>query len=337
MHWITLQNRAKYIRAIRELFWSWGFTEVDTPLVVAKPGQEPFLDPFETSVEDAAGRAYPGYLITSPEYAMKKLLAKAALGEAPEFAKIFQLSHVFRNNEDFGGTHNPEFSMIEWYRLGATYHDLMDDIEALLCGLLDLRTRSLAGSSNPVHEHANPTELIYQGVSINIQRPWARLTVDDAFKKFAGREDAIELAEKDPGEFYKIFLNEIEPKFRELPYPIFLTEYPASMAALARKKESDPRVAERFECYIAGIELANAFSELTDGVEQRARFIEEQKERATLGKPRIELDEEFLSLLSHIPSAAGISVGVDRVIMLLEDKCDINEVIFWPARDLFTE
>ena len=120
-----------------------------------------------------------------------------------------------------------------------------------------------------------------------------------------------------------------------MPYPIFLTEYPATLAALACKKESDPRVAERFECYIGGIELANAFSELTDPVEQRARFQEEQRQRARLRKTPFEIDEEFLSLLPHIKKAAGISIGVDRLLMVLENKTNINDVIFWPARDLF--
>lgn len=317
MHWLDLQYRAQYIRQIREIFWSWGFAEVDTPLIVARPGQEPYLDPFETRVEDAAGNAYPGYLITSPEYAMKKLLATAAAGEAPDFSKIFQLSHVFRNNEDFGGTHNPEFSMIEWYRLGADYHALMDDVENVV--------RTLAGRD----------EIIFQGIKINLNKPWRRITVVDAFKEFAGRTDALELATTDESEFFKVMLNDVEPKFRALPYPIFLTEYPASMAALARKKSDDPRVAERVECYIGGIEIANGFSELTDAAEQRARFVEEQQVRANLGKPRIELDEEFLRLLPQIGAAAGISVGVDRLIMLLLDRANINDVMFWPCRDLF--
>jgi lysyl-tRNA synthetase class 2 len=247
---------------------------------------------------------------------MKKLLAKAALGEAPEFAKIFQLGKVFRNNEDFGGTHNPEFAMIEWYRLGADYHALMEDVENLVRGL------------------AGRDEIEFQGTKINIAKPWRRITIVEAFKEFAGRDDALELA-ADESEFFKVMLNEVEPKFRDLPYPIFLTEYPASMAALARKKESDPRVSERFECYIGGIEIANAFSELTDAAEQRTRFELEQKQRADLGKTRIELDEEFLSLLGHIPKAAGISIGVDRLVMLLEDKRDINDVMFWPMKDLY--
>ncbi len=317
MHWFTLQKRSTYLRALRELFWTWGFVEVDTPLIVAKPGQEPFLDPFETRVEDAAGRAYSGYLITSPEYAMKKLLAKAALGEAPEFTKIFQLGKVFRNNEDFGGTHNPEFTMIEWYRLDADYNQLMEDVENLVCAL------------------AGRDEIEYQGMKINLAKPWRRITVIEAFKEFAGRDDALELA-NDESEFYKVMLNEVEPKFRDLPYPIFLTEYPANMAALARKKDGDPRVAERVECFIAGIELANGFSELTDGVEQRERFQVEQQQRAQLGKIPFELDEEFLQLLPYIKKAAGISVGVDRLVMLLENKRDINDVIFWPCKDLFS-
>ncbi len=313
-----LQKRTHILRAIRELFWSWGFVEVDTPLLVAKPGQEPFLDPFETRVEDASGHSYPGYLITSPEYAMKKLLAKSALGEAPEFANIFQLGKVFRNNEDFGGTHNPEFTMIEWYRLGANYETLMTDVENLLCKLA-------------------PQQLVFQNRTINLQTPWPRMTVEDAFKQFANRTDAIELAEKDPSEFFKVFLNEVEPKFRELDHPIFLIEYPASMAALAKKKESNPRVAERFECYIVGIELTNAFSELTDAAEQRARFQAEQLERAGLSKTVTPLDEEFLRELPHIKIAAGISLGVDRLLMLLLDAPDINEVLFWPCKDQFAD
>lgn len=318
MNWHLLQQRSKMVRALREFFWSWGFVEVDTPLVVARPGQEPFLDPFETRVEDAAGRAYPAYLITSPEYAMKKLLAQAARGEAPEFAKTFQLSHVFRNNEDFGGTHNPEFCMIEWYRLGADYTALMEDVENL--------TRALAGRD----------EIVYQGVKINLSGPWPRMTVDEAFKKFAQHDDALELAAADESEFYKIFLNDVEPKLRALPHPIFLTEYPASMAALARRKPTDPRVAERVECYIGGLEIANGFSELTDAAEQRARFIEEQRVRAAQGKMPFPLDEEFLRLLPHIGAAAGISIGVDRLIMLLLDARDINDVLFWPCKDLFS-
>ncbi|OGH62121.1 MAG: EF-P lysine aminoacylase GenX [Candidatus Magasanikbacteria bacterium RIFCSPHIGHO2_01_FULL_50_8] len=335
MHWLTLQKRTHYLRSIRELFWSWGFTEVDTPLIVACPGQEPFLDPFETRVEDAAGRAHPGYLITSPEYAMKKLLAKAALGEAPEFGKIFQLGKVFRNNEDFGGTHNPEFTMIEWYRLGADYTDLMTDVETLVCEMVAGGVFASAVAGPSAKANTPPDQLTYQNRTINLQRPWRRITVVEAFKEFAHRDDALELAEKNPDEFYKIFMNEVEPKFRDLEYPIFLTEYPASMAALARKKTSDPHVAERFECYIGGLEIANAFSELTDATEQRARFEIEQQERIHLGKKSFEIDEEFLRLLPHIKKAAGISVGVDRLIMLLEDKRDINDVIFWPCRDLF--
>lgn len=319
MYWNLLQKRSTYLRAIRKLFWSWGFTEVDTPLVVAHPGQEPFLDPFETQVEDAAGRAHPAYLITSPEYAMKKLLAQAARGEASEFANIFQLGHVFRNNEDFGGTHNPEFCMLEWYRLGADYMALMFDVENLV--------RALAGGD----------EIIYQGVKINLALPWPRMTVADAFKVCARRDDALELARRDESEFHKIFLNEVEPQLRAMPHPVFLIEYPVSLASLARRKPTDTRVAERVECYIGGLEIANGFSELTDATEQRARFIEEQQQRAAHGKTSFPLDKEFLRLLPHIGAAAGISVGVDRLIMLLLDARDINDVLFWPCKDQFTE
>lgn len=314
-----LQRRAKILRFIREHFWSRGFVEVDTPLIVARPGQEPFLDPFETRVEDAVGHAYPAYLITSPEYAMKKLLARAASGDAPDFANIFQLGHVFRNGEDFGGTHNPEFMMLEWYRLGVDYTAMMEDLEQLVRALAEQDT------------------LTYQGHTINLVAPWPRITVLEAFKKYAHRDDACELAARDESDFFKIFLNDVEPRLRELPHPVFLTEYPVALAALARCKPNDPRVAERVECYIGGLEIANGFSELTDAPEQRGRFIEEQRVRAAHGKTPFPLDEELLVALQRIGAAAGISVGVDRVIMLLLDARNINDVLFWPCKDQFSE
>lgn len=336
--WHNREVRAKILRAIREVFWSWGFMEVDTPLLVARPGQEPFLNPFETAVHTVGGRAHAGYLITSPEYALKKLLARAATGEAPDFQKIFQLSHVFRNDEDFGGTHNPEFMMAEWYRLNESYESLMSDVENLVCELV----RKLdafcpqdrqAGETRP----ASALRTIkFQNREIDLTTPWKRITVEQAFKLFANRDDALKLA-NNVEEFYKVFLNEVEPKIRELNYPVHLIEYPVQMAALARQKPGDPRVAERVETYIAGLELTNGFSELTDATEQRARFIAEQEERAAAGKKSFPLDEEFLDALPHIPAAAGISLGVDRLIMLLLDAADINDVLFWPAADLFVE
>lgn len=343
------QQRTTIIRAIRELFWGWGFVEVDTPLMVAAPGQEPFLNPFETSVHDAVGHTHAGYLITSPEYALKKILSRAARGEAPEFEKIFQLSHVFRNDEDFGGTHNPEFMMCEWYRLGADYHALMNDVEELVCELVArqnvlerFHSRKIERANectdfsceDQVTKYSAAPQLMYQNRIINLERPWPRMTVTHAFKKFAHRDDARALAEN-VDEFYKIFLNEVEPRLRELNHPVHLIEYPAQFAALARTSPHDPRVCERVETYIAGLELTNGFSELTDATEQRARFLLEQKERAALGKTALPLDEEFLSALPHIKKAAGISLGVDRLLMLLLDAPNINEVLFWPAADLF--
>lgn len=316
MRWQNLQARSKLLRAIREVFWDWGFAEVDTPLVVAKPGQEPYLEPMPVAVQEVSGKKHTGFLITSPEYAMKKLLARAATGEVPEFSKIFQLSHVFRNNEDFGGTHNPEFMMIEWYRLSADYNDLMHDVEELICQLV------------------GAPQIVYQKRTISLQRPWKRLTVAETFQQFTGIEDITELAKNDE-KFFEIFLKEVEPAIRALDYPVHLIDYPASQAALAKKKENNPQVVERVETYIAGMELTNGFSELTDAVEQRARFIEEQQVRAANGRRSIPLDEEFLAALPHIKKAAGISLGVDRLLMLLLDQRDINEVLFWPAKDLF--
>lgn len=321
MHSTLLQARPQILRAIREVFWSWGFFEVDTPLLVSKPGQEPYLNPFETTVHDAIGNSYPAYFITSPEYAMKKLLSAAATGEAPQFEKIFQLGHVFRNGEDFGGTHNMEFTMLEWYRLGENYEAIINDVENLICFLA---------------EHFFALQLTYNNRVIDLTRPWPRMTVAEAFEKFAGRTDALELA-NNTNEFYKVFLNEVEPKLRELPHPVHLIDYPSQFAALAKKKNNDSRVAERVETYIGGLELTNGFSELTDANEQRLRFLEEQKERIALGKKPFPMDEKLLNALPQIQKAAGISLGVDRLIMLLLDANNINDVIFCPAKELFQE
>lgn len=343
MRWQNLQARSKLLRAIREVFWDWGFAEVDTPLIVSKPGQEPYLEPMAVEVQEVSGEKHTGFLITSPEYAMKKLLAKAAIGEAPEFEKIFQLAHVFRNNEDFGGTHNPEFTMLEWYRLDEDYNKLIEDVETLICGLARQqfpleRFRSASNARGLVTKETAgaPATLIYQGRCINLARPWKRLTVAQAFENFSSIKNFNEVSE-DTEKFFEIFMKEVEPKIKALDYPVHLIDYPASQAALAKKKENNPQVAERVETYIAGMELTNGFSELTDAVEQRARFIEEQQVRAASGRQPIPLDEEFLTALPHIKKAAGISLGVDRLLMLLLDQRDINEVLFWPAKDLFVD
>lgn len=319
---------------IRAFFKARGFREVETPLLVRHPGMEPHLEVFQTELLTARGRRAEGFLITSPEYAMKKLLAAG-------LERIFQVGKAFRNREEISGRHNPEFTLLEWYRAHADYRTIMDDCEALL---VDLAGALGAGQRGG--------RITYQGAEIDLAAP-ERLSVRDAFARHAGIDlDAnLELASMaatarakgyavEPATtweqlFHQVLLNEVEPHLGRRR-PTILYDYPVSMAALARPKPDDPRYAERFELYVAGIELGNAFSELTDPVEQRRRLAAERAEREAAGKTRYDLDEDFVdALAAGIPASAGIAVGVDRLVMLLADRASIRDVLWFPAGELF--
>ena len=295
----NLEARAKLLSAIRKFFDERGYVEMETPLMVAKPGMEPYLDPFETTLTTPTGESHDAFLITSPEYSLKKLVAAG-------FPRIYQLGKCFRNLEGSGGRHNPEFTMLEWYRTGTDYRGIMDETEELF-----VTTGKAFGKE--------------------FSTPFERLTVEEAFQKFAGKS-ALELA-PDEGEYHKVFLNEVEPKLG-IERPTFLYDYPASMAALSRPAK-DPRFAERFEMYVNGLELANTFSELIDPAVQRARFEQERAFRARLGKTDIPIDNELIAALAEMPETGGISVGVDRLLMLLVDAKDIREVIAFPTDSMF--
>jgi lysyl-tRNA synthetase class 2 len=299
---------------------------------------EPNLSPFKTNLFDERGNGQPAYLITSPEYSCKKMLGAG-------MEKIFSLGKVFRNNEPMGGAHNHEFTMLEWYRAGENYEKLMDDTERLVkhCAkVLDQFPK------NGVISDASSVG--QQPLSI-INRPWQRLSVKEAFAQIGLNLDqiltraTIAKAASDRGYavlpndsfddcFFKVFLTEIEPKLG-LEEPVILYDYPVQMAALARAKPSDPRYAERFEIYANGLELANAFSELTDPVEQKNRFLAEAEEKRILGKDVPPLDDDLLAALSQIDSAAGIALGVDRLVMLLAGARSIEDVILFPVSELF--
>ena len=285
------------VDGIRRFFKSRGFVEVETPLLVAHPGMEPHLEVFKTELVTASGRRADGYLTTSPEYAMKKLLAAG-------LPRIFQMCKAFRNREEVSAGHNPEFTMLEWYRANADYTALMDDCEDLLNDL---------GSPGPVE----------------------RLSVEEAFEKYAGlRLDQVEATEDTTWEqaFHLVLLSDVEPHLtRHILY-----DYPIELAALARPKPSDPRFAERFELYVGGLELGNAFSELTDPVEQRRRLAAEREERMANGRTVYDLDEDFIRALEiGIPPSAGIAVGVDRLVMLLTGAPAIRDVLWFPADEVF--
>jgi elongation factor P--(R)-beta-lysine ligase len=323
--------RARTFAAIREFFDEKGFFEVDTPLLVAAPDTEPTIEPFETTWNEL-GQSHKAYLVPSPEILIKRLLA-----HGPE--NFYQLSHVFRNFEPSQGKHNPEFMMLEWYRSYADYNTIMEDAEELISFIV----------SSLLHKGYT---LNYQGFEIDLTGGWERLSVCDAFDRYAGisRETLlnqtvlIEVAKAKgynveggtyDDAFFQVFLNEIEGKLG-FGKPTFLYDYPVSQAALARKKEADPRLAERFELYIAGVELANAFTELTNAEEQEKRLQLQVSIRKANNQPIWKYDHQFVDALKQpMPVTGGIALGVDRLIMLLADKPDVMNVLPFPASTLF--
>ncbi len=328
----NLVKRSEILAAIRAFFDGSGYLEVETPLVVAKPGMEPYLDPFETTVKDPFGHAYRAFLITSPEYALKKLLAAG-------FPKIYQLGKCFRNGEAFQGRHNPEFTMLEWYQAGTDYVGIMEETEALV---KSVALKVLGG-----------TAITWRGATIDLGLPWECLTVKEAMRKYAGVDLDAALEEKSilieaaarlghvlPGDtawddaFFSVFLNAVEPRLGT-ERPTFLREYPISMAALSKASARDPQYAERFELYVGGLELANAYTELTDAGEQRKRLEEERVLRQKFGRTGYGVDEDFLAAVEAMPEAGGISIGIDRLVMLLLGEEDIRDVLAFPAEGLF--
>lgn len=322
--WKAARARMQMYAALRRHFEALAYLEVETPTLIRTPGLEPHIDPFEAPFipQTGVGEKRSLWLHTSPEYAMKRLLAD------PGSPPLFQICKTYRNGE-VSGTHNPEFTMLEFYRPHADYTAIMDDLE---------------------HALAEVERAVAPGLGLFTQLPFERLTVRDAVLRHTGIDlfvhadgaslrtaaQAIGVHVGDSTSFddvfFHVFLERVERKLG-FGRPTFLIEYPASMASLSRLKPSDPRVAERVELYANGIELANGFSELTDEHEQRRRLMEEQDLRRTLGRPVFELDENFLAALSSMPPSGGIAVGLDRVLMLLLGVREITDVLLFPARD----
>lgn len=335
-----LATRGRVLGAVRDFFAGEGFIEVETPALQVSPGLEPHLRAFATVLDDPRdGGTKPRYLHTSPEFAMKKLLAGG-------LERIWQLAHVFRDGER-GATHHPEFAMVEWYRAGATYRELMDDCEKLL------RAAGVAASAQLADCESGG--LSWQGRVADVHRAFERLSVAEAFTRHAGIDilatapdpaypdlallaaaaEQIGIAPH-PGDdwedlYFRIFLERIEPNLG-IGAPTILYDYPASMAALSRKKPGDSRLAERFELYVCGLELANAFSELTDPQEQRARFLADQARKKSLYGETYPIDEDFLAALEHgMPECAGIALGFDRLVMLCTGARSIEDVLWAPV------
>lgn len=338
--WERYFIREKVLTAIRRFFLDRKFHEVETPYLTGSLPPESYLDIFETTLLSRDRKSTRAFLPTSPEPFIKKLLV-AGIGNC------FALPKSFRNTEDKSRTHNPEFTILEWYRVHADYMDIMADCEELVLFINAYLQRSQKSPAS-----VKPAELIYQGKRVDLSAPWERLTVSDAFTKYAqidlkkalertvmadiARTKGYPVSEHDSWEelFHLIFLNEVEPHLGR-GKPTILYEYPASLAALARTKHGDPAFAERFEFYIEGLELGDAYSELTDAKEQLQRF-QEEVERARLGKVEHPVDMDFIDALkAGMPPAGGIAVGVDRLIMLFADTTDIADTLFFPIGDLF--
>ena len=284
----SLKRRAALIQAIRRFFVDRDYIEVDTPVRL------PVLIPEAYNLPVESGDCY---LQTSPEICMKRILA------ATGCPKIFQICKCFRHNER-SDRHLPEFTMLEWYRTHCDYHSLMDECEELVKYLVQ------------------SDSLVCNGKVIDLTKPWMRLSVEEAFRRYAPVTLAAALADNS---FDEMLCKNIEPELG-LESPVFLYDYPASLAALARKKKSDPSVAERFELYIGSLELANGFSELIDHAEQRQRFEKELQSIKKEGRSSTGLPEKFLASLPQMEEAAGIALGVDRLAMVLWNKSTIDEV-----------
>ncbi|MEA5114644.1 MAG: EF-P lysine aminoacylase EpmA [Geobacteraceae bacterium] len=294
-----LRSRALILSAVRGFFRRQDFLEVDTPYRIPAPIPECHIDLMQSG---------SWFLHPSPEICMKRMLSAG-------FERIYQICHCWRDGER-GRLHLPEFTMLEWYRSQADYTALMDDCKGLI---------TFAAEAAGTHG-----ELVRKGKSINLDGPWEKLSVREAFVRYGGIE-AEEALDRDL--FDEIMVRDIEPRLG-LEKPTFLVEYPAERGSLARLKPGDPGVAERFELYIGGLELANAFSELCDPVEQRERFCKELSNRAALGKTGHSLPEKFLRDLAEMPPSAGIALGLDRLVMLLLDAATIDEVVAFIPEEL---
>ena len=326
----VLLARMRALAALRRWFAARDFVEVETPTLQTSPGNEAHLHAFSTELRGPDGACAPLYLHTSPEFACKKLLAA---GEK----RIVNVARVFRNRER-GALHHPEFTLVEWYRAEEPYETLMSDCAALLA-----EAAAAAGAR----------ELAFRGRAADPFAPPERLTVAEAFRDAgvdlldtldstgetdrdalaaAARDAGIRVADDDTWSdiFSRVVVERVEPRLG-LGRATILCDYPVAEAALARPVPDDPRVAERFELYACGVELANAFGELTDAAEQRRRFEREMDEKMRVYGERYPLDEDFFAALAAMPPASGAALGFDRLVMLATGAARIEQVLWTPV------
>lgn len=295
----ALKKRAAILQAIRQFFIEHDYLEVETPHRIPAPAPESYID---------AVPSKDWFLHPSPELCMKRLLAAG-------HEKIFQICRCWRDGER-GSLHLPEFTLLEWYRANCDYRDLMAECEAMI-----QRVSSRIGMGD---------EIQFRGRKISLSPPWERLPVEESFKRFASisMKKALET-----DRFDEVMVQEIEPCLG-LGRPTFIYDFPAERGALARLKGDDPTVAERFELYVGGLELANAFSELIDSTEQRKRFHSEEASRLLMNKPPYPMPEKFLEELEEMPPSAGIALGFDRLVMVFLDADSIDEVVAFTQEEL---
>jgi len=327
-----LMDRMAILRALRDHFDDMEFVEVDTPALQISPGNETHIQAFKTEML-MPGRRDRRYLRTSPEFACKKLLAA---GER----RIVEFARVFRNSER-GPLHHPEFTMIEWYRAHGRYEMLMDDCMSIIARAAEtIGTRSVSWRERIADPRADPD----------------RLTVAEAFSLHAGIDlmafmppsekvrDRFAIQAVDAGVhvsaddtwadiFSKVLSDKIEP-YLGLGRPTILDEYPTEMSVLARPKADNPLVAERFEVYLCGVELANGFGELNDAPEQRRRLAAQMDEKERIYKERYPIDDDFINALRIMPAACGVALGFDRLVMLLTGAPSIEHVMWTPVAEL---
>ncbi len=295
----ALRQRAIILQGIRRFFFEKGYLEVETPHRIPSPAPESHIDAISSD---------GWFLHTSPELCMKRMMAAG-------YEKIFQICRCWREKER-GNLHLPEFSLLEWYRAGGDYHSLMEECE----GLIRFAARAIGLGE----------KIFFRGHPIDLSEPWERVSVDEAFQHYS-KNSMTRALEQDL--FDEAMVQEIEPNLGT-ERPTFIYDYPAERGALARLKREDSQIAERFELYITGLELANGFSELIDPQEQRERFQVENKNRQSHGKPVYAMPEKFLDELSGMPPSSGIALGVDRLIMVLLDAEKIDEVVAFTPEEL---
>ncbi len=301
-----LRERARVCSDVRRFFDGRGFVEVGTPVVVPSPGLDLHIEAFEVLGGDRDARRW---LSTSPEYQMKRLLGDG-------WSRIYQIAQCFRRGE-IGARHNPEFTMVEWYRADAGVRDVMSDTEQLVA--------AVAGGFIRLGDRR-----------VDVTPPFERLSVCEAFVRFAGwsPERTLATATNDEDRYFRAFVDQIEPGLARLGHGVFLVDYPAMHASLARSKPEDSRFAERFELYVAGVELCNGFGELVDPIEQRARLVRDQDARRSKGLPVYPIDERFVAALERVPPSGGNALGLERLTALVCGTTDIADFLAFTADEV---